>query len=121
MAEHLKATIASEYLPQRRLLRRRERRREADHVPHHEVAPLAGLLGDGHAQPGEPVLAAGLRGAALLDGQLLAVDGGDAALPAREGLLEVEVHLVDEVVVDALEEGVWFLRPSVLDSRRQGY
>ena len=99
----------SEYLPKRGLLRRRKRRREVDHIPHHEVPPLSRLLGDGHAQPGKPVLAAGLRGASLLNGQLLAVDGGDAAHPAREGLLEVQVHLVNEVVVDALEEGVWFL------------
>jgi hypothetical protein len=41
--------------------------------------------------------------------QVLAVDGGDGALPARQGLDELEVDRVHDVVAVAGEERVWFL------------
>jgi hypothetical protein len=74
-----------------------------------EVAALALFLGDGHAQAGVRVGRARLRGPGLVDVEVLAVDGGDGALPACEGLFQLEVDRVDYVVAVAGEEGVWFL------------
>lgn len=87
----------------------RKRRGELHVVLDDEVAALAGLLRDGHALAGEAIFAAGLYGAALFDGDLLAVDGVDTPAESGEGLFEVEVDVADEVVVDTLEESVGFL------------
>lgn len=74
-----------------------------------EIPALAGLFGDGHAEARVDVGGAGLRGASLVEGQALVVDGGHGARPARQGLLEFEVDRVHDVVAVAREERVWFL------------
>ena len=48
-------------------------------------------------------------GPAAADGDLLTVNGGNGALPARQGLFEVELDDGFEVVFFADEERVWFL------------
>jgi len=92
------------------LLRGRQGRGELDLVLDDEVAPLARLLGDGHPQPREPVLAPGLRRDGLSDRDILAVDGRDGAIPAAQRLLEIEFDRVDDIVALADVQRMGFLK-----------
>jgi hypothetical protein len=100
---------SSQNLSQLGLLDRCQGRGELDVVLEDEVAPRARLLGDGHAEARERLGAAGLRRAGLVEVELLAVDCRYRPLPARQGLLEIEVDAVDEVVALADVEGVLLL------------
>ena len=80
---------------------------ELDIIPDDKVAPPPSLLR--HPQIGVRVVAARLRGAALVDDEVLAIDGGDGAFPARQRLFEVELEGEDDVVAFAGKEGVLFL------------
>ena len=92
------------------LLRGRQGRGELDLVLDDEVAPLARLLGDGHPQSRESVLAPGLRRDGLSDRDVLAVDGGDGAIPAAQSLLEIELDRVDDIVALADVQRMGFLK-----------
>ena len=48
-------------------------------------------------------------GAAVADGELLAIDCLDGAAPAGEGFFEIEFDGVFDVVALTGEEGMWFL------------
>lgn len=98
-----------ENLPQFLLLAPSQRCWELNIVLNNEVAPLAWLLGNGHAQRGIRVRAARLGRSRLLDVELLAINGGDSSFPASQGLLEVEVDKVDNVVTFPDIQWVLFL------------
>jgi hypothetical protein len=100
---------SSQNLLQPLFLRRAQRHRELNIVLDDEIAALARLLGDWHAQPRVGIRATRLRGARLVNVELLAVYRCDSSLPACQGLLQVEIDGVDYVVAVADEERVWFL------------
>lgn len=102
------------------LLVGRQGGREFDVVLNNEIAALAGRLGDGEALVGVDVLGTGLRGAAFLERNLLAVHGADRSLPAGQGLFEIEVNLHDDVVAVAGVERVWLLRKLLATCRKEG-
>lgn len=76
--------------------------RELDLDAYDEVAALAGLLALRHAQAGVAIRVLWRRGTRRLDRDVLAVDGLDRSGPAGEGLLEVDLHDVLEIVALAL-------------------
>lgn len=78
-----------------------------------EVAPLAGLLALGHSEVGEALCEGWTGWAGAADADLLAVDGLHGARPARQGLFEVELDGVLDVVAFAGEEGMCFLFSNV--------
>ena len=80
---------------------------ELDVVGDDEVPSLVRLLAERHAQVGIAIRAAGLRGAGFVDVDLLAVDGGHCASPARESFLQLEVQLQADIVSVAGED--WML------------
>lgn len=90
------------------LLLPRQRPRELDIIPDHEIPPPAPLLR--HPQIRIRIVAPRLRGPALVDDEVLAIDGRDGAFPPRQSLLEVQLEGEHDVVALAREEGVFFLR-----------
>lgn len=96
-------------LAQLLLLGRGETRWEVDLVSDDKVSTLPRLLGNGHTESWESLLATRLCRAALVQVDLLAIDCGHSSLPASEGLLEVQSDGVDNVVVFALVERMFFL------------
>lgn len=85
-------------------------RRKVDLVPDDEISPLAGLLGDGHAEAGISLFAIGVGRAALFEVQLSTVNGRHLPSPSCQCLLKIESHDVDNIVVFALEKRVFFLQ-----------
>lgn len=82
---------------------------EVDLVPDDEISPLAGLLGDWHAEAGVSLFAVGVGRAALFEVQLSTINGCHLPPPSCQCLLKIESHDVDNIVVFALEQRVFFL------------
>lgn len=108
-------------LPKFLLLLGGQARREVDFVLDDEVAALAFLLGDGHAEAGISVFAAWLRRAGFVEVDLLAVDGRDGSPPTREGFLQIQSDGVNEVVILALEKRMRFLEERNVSLVYNGY
>lgn len=98
------------------LLLPRQRSGELNIIPDHKVASPTPLLR--HPQVGVRIVAARLRGPAFVDDEVLAVDGGDGAFPARQGFFEVQFEGEDDVIAFAGEEGVFFLGEKLAICRR---
>lgn len=82
---------------------------ELDVVLDNKVTPLARLLGDWHSEARVGITGAWLRRPCLVDLQLLSVNGCDCALPACQGLLELQVDIVDDIITLASVECMFFL------------
>lgn len=87
----------------------RERFRKLDAHADDEVAALVWLLALGHAEAGEALCEVGAGRSAAAHGDLLSIDGLDGSVPACEGLLEVELNDMLDIVTFAGKEGMSFL------------